>query len=288
MSLPKNDDTEFYIGWMPKAPDTYAKHVQKAVVAIGFLVVVVATILSSQQRKFSTSTFEFGQLTQVTGIYQSFPVPAVRVANHGDAFGHKTYLTIPLVGYGKFGAEGVMVELENKHHTSFDGKKITLAGTLLYSDGKTLLQVDGNDKPLMSVGQPDTEDVRHTIKELGTVQLTGEVLDPKCYFGVMKPGQGKPHRDCAIRCIAGGISPVFLVRDGKGGTAYYLILDENGNKMNDALKDHVAEPISLQAKAVRYDDWIILYTSKPTIRRTGGISWFKSTLTDTVSCAPGK
>ena len=288
MSLPKNDDTEFYIGWMPKAPDAYAKHVRKVVVAIGFLVVVVSTILSFQQRKFSTSSFEFGQLTKVTGIYQSFPVPAVRVVSHGDAIGHKTYLTIPLVGYGKFGAEGVMAELENKHHMSFDGKKITLAGTLLYSDGKTFLQVDGNDKPLISVGQPDAQDAPHTIKELGTTQLTGEVLDPKCYFGVMKPGQGKPHRDCAIRCISGGISPVFLVRDGKGGTAYYLILNESGNKMNNALKDYIAEPISLQAKAVQYDDWIILYTSKPTIRRTGGISWFKSTLTDPVSCAPRK
>ena len=288
MSLPKNDDTEFYIGWMPQAPDTYAKHVRKVVVALVFLVVLVATILSIQQRKFSTSSFEFGQLTQVTGIYQSFPVPAVRVTNHGDAFGHKTYLTIPLVGYGKFGAEGVIGELENKHHASLDGKKITLAGTLLYSDGKTFLQVDGNDKPLVSVEQSAVQDASHTIEELGTMHVTGEVLDPKCYFGVMKPGQGKPHRDCAIRCIAGGISPVFLVRDGKGRTAYYLILDENGNKMNDALKDHVAEPISLQAKAVQYDDWIILYTAKSTIRRTGGVSWFKSTLTETVSCAPGK
>ena len=288
MVLPKNRDREFYIGWMAQAPDAYAKHVRKVLIALVFLVIIVATILSIQQRKFSTSSFEFGKVTQVTGIYQSFPVPAIRVIHRGDAVGPKSYITIPLVGYGKFGPERVIRQLENTHHTRLDGKKITLAGTLLYSDGKTLLQIDSNDKPLMSVQQPDPQDALHTIRELGTVQLTGEVLDPKCYFGVMKPGQGKPHRDCAIRCIAGGINPVLLVRDANGATAYYLVLDENGNKMNDALKDYVAEPIALQAKAVQYDDWIILYTTKSTIRRTGGITWFKSTFAEPVSCSPGK
>jgi hypothetical protein len=27
--------------------------------------------------------------------------------------------------------------------------------------------------------------------------LTGEIVDSKCYLGVMNPGQGKVHRDCA-------------------------------------------------------------------------------------------
>ena len=288
MSFREDNIKEFYIGWMPQAPDTYSKHVKKVVITLVFLVTIVATVLSLQQRKFSTSSFEFGQLTQITGIYQSFPVPAIRVASRGDRFGHKTYLTIPLVGYGKFGAEGVIGQLEKQHTTRLDGQRVTIAGTLLYSDGKTFLQIDGHDKPLLSLGKVDEDNTPHTIKELGTMVLTGEILDPKCYFGVMKPGQGKPHRDCAIRCIAGGISPVFLVKDGRGATAYYLILDENGNKMNNVLKDHVAEPVSLRAKAVQYDDWIILYTSRQTIRRTGGISWFKSTLPDTISCAPVK
>ena len=286
MSTTKFPDTEFYIGWMPQAPGTYSKHVRKVVIVLVFLVLIVATILSIQQKKFSTSTFEFGQLTRVRGIYQSYPVPAVRVVTSGDAFGNKTYLTIPLVGYGKYGAEGVISQLENQHNISLVGEKVTLSGTLLYSDGKTFLQIDGNDKPLVSVEHSNVLDSIHTIKVLGNVQLTGEVVDPKCYFGVMKPGQGKPHRDCAIRCIAGGISPVFIARNSKGETEYYLILDQNGKKMNDALKDHVAEPISLQAKAVQYDDWKILYTSKESIHRTGGISFFKYTSPELISCSP--
>jgi hypothetical protein len=196
-----------------------------------------------------------------------------------DVLGNSSYITIPLVGYGKFGAEGTITALEIEKNISLDKKEVTLKGSLLFSDGKTLLQIDKNDNPLVNVStaQQSTSDT----KDLGTVELTGEVIDPKCYFGVMKPGLGKPHRDCAIRCIAGGMSPVFYVRNDKGETGYYLMLDENGKKMNDILKDYIAEPVSLTAKAVQYDDWVVLYVNKNAIKRTGGLSWFKS---NDISC----
>jgi len=89
--------------------------------------------------------------------------------------------------------------------------------------------------------------------------IKGEIVDPKCYFGVMKPGQGKPHRDCAIRCILGGISPVLKVTNEKGEQNYYLLLAIDGGKMNEAVRDFVAEPVVLHADVVKYDDWTVLY-----------------------------
>ena len=278
-------DKEFYIGWQPMAPDGFAGMVRKAVTVIAIGVVAGAGLLALQQKKFSTSNFEFGQLTEVRGIYQSLPVPSLRMVTSRDAFGNQSWMTMPLAGYGKFGAEGVMAALEKEKNISLDGKELTLKGTLLYSDGKTLLQVDINDHPLVKVNESATGIGIPARKELGQVKLTGEVLDPKCYFGVMKPGYGKPHRDCAIRCIAGGMSPVFWVHDDSGSSAYYLLLDENGNKMNEELQDHIAEPVSLEARAVQVDDWTVLYVNKSSIRRTGGISWFKQQ-DKTVSCGP--
>lgn len=279
------DKNEFYIGWMAAAPDGFAKHVRKVVTVLIILVVSAGVILSLQQRTFSTSNFEFGQLTEVRGTYQQFPVPSIKVMTANDALGHTSYITLPLVGYGKFGAEGVIAVLEKGKNTRLDNKEVTLKGTLLYSDGKTLLQIDENDDPLINVSEAGAKTMAPLIKELGTVQLTGEVLDPKCYFGVMKPGHGKPHRDCAIRCIAGGISPVFWVRNEQGEANYYLILDADGKKMNDDLKDHIADPVSLTAKAVQYDDWTILYVNKDSIKRTGGLSWFKQH-DETIACGP--
>ncbi len=280
-----SDKNEFYIGWQAKAPDSFSKHIRKVVIILAILVTTAGILLALQQKKFSTASFEFGQLTEVKGIYHQFPVPSLKVKTKEDAFGNTSYITMPLVGYGKFGAEGVIAALEKERNTLLDGREVTFKGTLLYSDGKTLLQIDGHDKPLIKLSDKVMPD-EIAIKELGTVLLTGEILDPKCYFGVMKPGHGKPHRDCAIRCIAGGISPVFCVRNEKGEANYYLILGADGKKINDQVKDHIAEPVSLEARAVQYNDWVVLYVNDAgKIKRTGGLSWFKLN-DETISCNP--
>lgn len=269
------NNSAFYIGWQSQAPERLVKHSKKIVVFLLLLITGLAVSLALLQRQFSTAAFEFGQLTEVKGIYQSFPVPALKVFTGKDTFGNSSFITMPLVGYGKSGAEGVITQLERNYKFKFDEHEITIRGTLLYSDGKTLLQVDQHDHPLVNVQEIPVHDKIPALVELGTVKLTGEILDPKCYFGVMKPGQGKPHRDCAIRCIEGGMSPVFYVRNNNGEANYYLLLDETGKKMNSELKDYVAEPVSLEARAAQYDDWIVLYVRKGSIRRTGGLSWFK-------------
>lgn len=286
MILEMMDKNEFYIGWMPAAPRGFAKHVRRAVIVLFSLVITGAVILALLQKKFNASRFEFGQPIQVKGIYQQLPVPSIKVRTQQDAFGRTSYITMPLVGYGKFGADGIIRDLEKERNVILDKREIEVKGMLIYHDGKTLLQIDKNDKPLISIHETDSRDSL-LIKELGVVRLTGEILDPKCYFGVMKPGHGKPHRDCAIRCIAGGINPVFWARDANGESNYFLLLDEDGNKMNEIVKDHVAEPVSLEARLVQYNDWMILYVNKKTIKRTGGLSWFK--LNDpVVACGPGQ
>jgi hypothetical protein len=276
------DNSEFYIGWQPEAPQSFAKHIYKALIVLAVVVIAAAMVLSLQQKKFSTANFEFGQLTEVKGIYQKYPVPSLKVITKQDAFGNLSYITLPLVGYGKFGAEGIIAELEKESNTSFDKKEVTFRGTLIYNDGKTLLQIDKHDHPMINAAVAGQQ-LKPVVKELGALTLTGEILDPKCYFGVMKPGHGKAHRDCAIRCMAGGISPVFYVRNEKGVADYYLIVGPDGEKINERLKNYVAEPVSLNAKAVQYDDWVVLYVNKKSIKRTGGLSWFKS---NDISCGP--
>jgi hypothetical protein len=79
--------------------------------------------------------------------------------------------------------------------------------------------------------------------DLGEVQLTGEIVDSKCYFGVMNPGNGKVHRDCAARCISGGIPPALLVRDAEGRSDTVLLA-----KWNRELLKHIAEPVTLRGR----------------------------------------
>jgi len=251
---------EFYIGWMSKAPPGFAKHVKKVLLILFPAALIVAYLLSTSQKKFSTANFDFGMLTEIKGIYYNNPVPMLKVFDK-----NKLSITIPLVGYGKHGAETAIMELEKKKGVSLNGKEVTLKGTLIYGDGKILLQVDKNDNPIVNVGAEST--VLLQQKDLGTQTIRGEIVDPKCYFGVMKPGEGKVHRDCAIRCILGGVPPVLHVQNEKGESNYYLIIGPNGEKINEAVQDIVAEPVSIEARVVQQNDWIILYTDKEKIKR---------------------
>ena len=253
-------NSEFYIGWMPKAPKPFAKHVKKVLLILFLAALIIGYLLSTSQKKFSTANFEYGKLTELTGIYFNNPVPLLKVYDK-----NREPITIPLVGYGKHGAETAIMEIEKEKHISLNGKEVTLKGTLLYGDGKTLLQIDKNDSPVVNIGSGSTFSV--VERDLGMQTLRGEIVDPKCYFGVMKPGEGKVHRDCAIRCILGGIPPVLHVQNEKGESNYYLIVGANGEKMNEAVQDIVAEPVSIEAKVVQQDDWIILYAGKESIKR---------------------
>ncbi len=269
-------NTEFYIGWMHKAPASFAKHIKKVLLFLFSAAVVVGLLLASFQKKFSTANFEFGKLTAVKGIYSSNPLPLLKVIAGKDIWGNTAYITIPLVGYGKHGAATAIMQLEKEKNISFNNKELTLKGTLLYSDGKTLLQINKDDNPVIVVGKDVVSSTLSEPKDLGIQKIKGEIIDPKCYFGVMKPGEGKVHRDCAIRCILGGIPPVLKVMNEKGEKNYYLLVGPNGEKMNEAVQDYVAEPVEIAARVVQQDDWIILYVKDKSVNRISAISLYKS------------
>ncbi len=248
----------FYIGWMMKAPKQIVAFIKKYLLIMFPLIILLGTLLALSQKKFGTGSFEYGQLTEVKGIYFDAPIPCLKVINGRDIWGNQSYLTIPLVGYGKHGASGILLDIESEKNIRFDKKQLVLKGTLLYNDGVTILQIDKNDRPVVNISStPVPSQLLQLKKDLGIVTLKGEIIDPKCYFGVMKPGEGKPHRDCATRCILGGISPMLVVKNAQDESNYYLITGVNGESMNEAVKEFVAEPVEIKARLVQYDDWIV-------------------------------
>jgi len=102
----KNDD--FFIGWMPKAPKTFARQIKKVIFILIPIVVVTGILLSVSQKPFSTGNFEFGKLTEVKGIFFREPVPLLKAINGKDIFGNPSFITIPLIGFGKSGAGGTI------------------------------------------------------------------------------------------------------------------------------------------------------------------------------------
>src|SRR5260370_8819960 len=78
---------------------------------------------------------------------------------------------------------------------------------------------------------------------LGQQTLVGEIVDSKCFLGVMNPGQLTPHRACAIRCISGGVPPVLLVRQKDGPAVYLFLVSPHGNTPTKTLLDLVPAPL---------------------------------------------
>ena len=83
----------------------------------------------------------------------------------------------------------------------------------------------------------------------------------------MNPGNLAPHRDCAIRCISGGVSPVLLVRQSDGPAIYMLLVSANGEPVNKQVLDMVAEPVQITGEVERQGGLLILRADPSTYRR---------------------
>jgi hypothetical protein len=54
---------------------------------------------------------------------------------------------------------------------------------------------------------------------------------------------------------------MLAVKNDQGESNYYLLMGANGEPMNKAVQDYVAEPVEIHARLVQYDDWIVAYVN---------------------------
>ncbi len=255
--IPEPD--EFFVGYLPEAPATTMAILKRVILVVGIGIVTLGFLLALNEREFSSANFDYGKYTTLKGFVFKSPVPHIKIASGVDSLGGTKYKTLLLVGVGKMGADKSVASFEDSLG-QLDGKFVKLTGELIYGDGKSLFQISSNHVPeIIAFGGSAIS----TIKKLGIVLVRGEIIDPKCYFGVMKPGEGKPHRSCAIRCIAGGIPPVFNVSNTSD---YYILLDENQQPINDKVLNLVGDQITLTGEAFSFDNWKILLVRKENLR----------------------
>lgn len=247
--IPEPD--EFFVGYVPNAPKQTSFILRKIIICLGVVVVLIAITLTLSQRDFSTAVFEYGKFTTVEGYLFSTPLPHIKIKRGVDSMDTPGYQTVLLVGEGKAGANETIKEYET-HVGRMEGQLVQLQGQLIHGHHKVVLQLSAEKLPTRMGDEQRLEPM--LLKEGIETNLSGEIVDPKCYFGVMKPGEGKPHRSCAIRCIAGGIPPVFHIN---GLSEYYLLLDENLQPVNQRILNIVGDNITLHGKAYQFDDWKI-------------------------------
>ena len=258
MSQQNQGSSPFYIGWQTKAPEVYSAKVRGFIRLLLLIVPLVAALLVLTQRGFEASVFEFGKLTTVEGILLRDPVPMLKVPLGKDAFQKDRYSSILLVGFGKKGADQDLAAIEQHLGKPLSNKAVQLRGTLIYHDGKTALELTEGDAAFAGWGDANAN-FNFSKQDLGRVKLRGEIYDPKCALGVMKPGYGKPHRSCAVRCISGGIPPVLRVANAAGRANYFLLLDEAGKPIHKKVLNYVADQVQVCGRLEQQDDWMVLY-----------------------------
>jgi hypothetical protein len=84
--------------------------------------------------------------------------------------------------------------------------------------------------------QMSTTQPAETVELGESATFKGEIIDPKCFSGAMKPGNGATHKSCAALCLRGGIPPMLLTEDGTA----YLVLDARGNRFVEDELDQIA------------------------------------------------
>ena len=249
---------EFYIGWAARVPPGIRQTVGQAVAGLLLLTLLVAASLALAQRTIGTAVFEYGVDKHFTGIFRVWPYPHLLVPRPSGLGKPVTFSTYFLVAPWKFG-------LSPEAIAPYDGKFVTLAGTLIYRGNQTMIQVDDE-----SIKLDQSQSLATPLPQalpLGRQTLRGEIVDSKCYLGVMNPGRLAAHRACAVLCISGGIPPVLLVQPRDGPPAYVLLVSANGQPVNREVLDFIAEPVEITGQVESQDGLLVLCADPATYRR---------------------
>ena len=220
------------------------------------------------QQTVNNGVYEFGDLTEVEGLIYFEPQPFIKVFQGNDLNGKPVFKNILLIDFGKFGAKSSLEKIQSKIGVKFNSVYVKLRGTLIYHNGTTLLELTEKENAFISY-RPliDRYLYAKSVKDLGSQTLAGEIIDPKCYFGSMKPGEGKPHKSCASLCLSGGIPAMYVTKNEQGFADYYLVLGENKQPINEEVIPYVADPVSISGRVESVDEWKVIYINPDEIKR---------------------
>ena len=199
----------------------------------------IALLLGTGQNPFAKASFEYGIFRPYSGTLEEWPVPVLTV-------GSSQYL---LVGPGKRGVTDVV--------KGSDRQGVELQGSLIQRGRHRMLELAPETfRPSGVTGEASSRVIK------GQAQFTGEVVDSKCYLGVMNPGQGKVHRACAARCISGGVPAALAVDD-----RLLLLLGADDQPINRELLPFAGERITVRGELIHAGALEIFRISPADIRR---------------------
>jgi methionine sulfoxide reductase heme-binding subunit len=248
------DRASFFVGYLP-LPAALGGFLRRSVGALALLFVAVATLVASQQRPLGAGEYDYGITSELEGVLRLSPVPALwRFAGATDAAGGEAIEVVPLVGIGKRGPSQAILALA--------GLPVRASGSWIRRGPERLFEIAAAEALPAAPAAAEAPPL-----PLGPVRLAGEIVDTKCFLGVMKPGEGKSHKECAILCLAGGSPAALVARSAAGEMAVLWLVGGDGRPLGRELVDRVAEPVTVTGELVRLGGRVLLVTDRASIRR---------------------
>ncbi len=254
MARPEHDDP-FFIGWAETPPAD-----RRFFLGLGLgLMAGTASLgagLAALQRAPGAGDWDPDKVREWRGIVSAAPYAMLRSRDLGGGVPRTALLSC----LGKCGVAAQIGALE--------GQPVVVTGSLIQRGQHTMLAVDEQGPWLRrdERAAPDAGLAFPAVEALGEVSLSGEILDSKCWFGAMRPSDGKLHKACASLCIRGGIPPAFFAR-GPAGQSALMIMTAGGRAHGPELLALVADPVHLSGRVLRRGDLLMLDTQVSAIRR---------------------
>jgi len=243
--------SEFYVGYLPKAPSGIARKMKAVIVVLFAAATTCAIGFAALQRTYARSFFESGTERTFDGVIEAGPYPTLLSSPDAANGSALRYL---LVAKGKHGADSQVA--------AYVGKSVRLRGTLIYRDDQRMIVLSAGSIAVLG----DAQQNQVAPRNLGEFDLVGEIVDSKCYLDNMNPGNGKVHRDCAVRCLSGGTPPVFATNDFNGSPAVLQLTGPNQKPLpKEAFLDRVAQPMRIHGRIVQIGNTLLLETESSAI-----------------------
>ena len=96
------------------------------------------------------------------------------------------------------------------------------------------------------------------------IGVRGEIVDSKCFLGVMVPGSGKTHKDCASLCLRGGIPPALYVHDRGGQSSVLLLTGAFGEPVGAHALQRAGEAVDMTGTIDQQGGWLVLHSDPRT------------------------
>lgn len=258
---------ELYVGYLPM-PSAHARVLRWLVPALIWIVGVAGLVWARAQSDPGSAVWQDARPESFSGVYLSAPYPML-ILDPSPSAKAEDSRCILLVEEGKHGG---------RVRSDLNAKRVRASGFPLRRNGRMLLELAPGDRSL-SLVEDSVGATPHTSTEpafslsslqessAGEVRVQGEIVDAKCFFGAMKPGDGRTHKACATLCIRGGIPAMLVARDLSGIETSYLLTTSDGRPLGSEFLGLVADPVEATGELVRCAGINILRVQRDGIRR---------------------